>query len=61
MDFATLKGYAGFTFKSFHVALVFWVPEQPSSLREAPKRTERDRDSCPVYTFANPVRFVAFN
>ena len=40
---------------------MFWVPGQLSSLREAPERTERDRDSCPVYTFANPVRFVAFN
>ena len=52
------EGFAGFTFKSCHEALVFWNPEHPSSLREGLKWKET------VVQFAYlqiPCVLVAFN
>ena len=52
------EGFAEFTFKCFHGALVFWIPEHPSSLREALKWKET------VVQFAHlqiPCLLVAFN
>ena len=52
------KGFAGFTFRSCHGALVFWIPEHPSSLKEALKWKET------VVQFAHlqiPRVLVAFN
>ena len=52
------EGFALCTFKSFHGALLFWIPEHPSSLREALKWKET------VVQFAHfqiPCVLVAFN
>lgn len=52
------EGYTGFSFKSCHGALIFWAPEQPSSLIEAVKWRKS------VAEFAKsrvPYVLVAFN
>ena len=52
------EGFAGFSFKSFHGALVFWIPEHPSSLREALKWKETVVQFAPLQI---PCVLVAFN
>ena len=53
------EGFAGFTFKSCHGALVFWIPEHPSSLREALKWKETVMN--PVFILQIQCVLVAFN
>lgn len=53
------EGFAGFTFKSFHGALVFLTPEHPSSLREALKWKETVMN--PVFILQIQCVLVAFN